>query len=57
MGLALDQHNADATWQLPVPATFVLDTARIVRARHVDPNYLERMAPTDALAAMDALTA
>ncbi len=32
----------------------VLDTNGMVRARHVDPNYLERMAPADAL---DAITA
>ena len=25
MGMALDEHNADASWNVPVPATFVLD--------------------------------
>lgn len=50
--LALDEHNADGTWNLPVPATFVLDRHGIVRARHVDPNYKERMAVDDLLAAL-----
>ena len=55
MGMALDVHNADGTWHLPVPATFVLDHDGVVRAGHVDPNYRERMAPADVVAALDAL--
>lgn len=43
MGMALDEHNADGSWNLPVPATFVLDRDGTVRARHVDPNYRDRM--------------
>lgn len=56
MGMALDDHNADGSWHLPVPATFVLDHTGVVRARHVDPNYRERMAPADIVAALDAIT-
>lgn len=55
LGMALDEHNADGTWNLPVPATFVIDRDGIVRARHVDPNYRERMAVDDILAALDAI--
>lgn len=57
MGMALDEHNADGTWTLPVPATFVLDTEGVVRARHVDPNYRERMDPADVLVALDRIGA
>lgn len=57
MGFALNDQNADGSWRLPVPATFVLDRAGIVRASHVDPNYLERMQPADLLAALDAISA
>ncbi|MGH9132647.1 MAG: peroxiredoxin-like family protein [Ilumatobacteraceae bacterium] len=55
IGMALDEHNADASWDLPVPATFVLDAAGIVRARHVDPNYRERMPVDDIVAALEAI--
>lgn len=55
MGLSLEEHNADGTWHLPVPATFVLDQAGIVRARHVDPNYLERMPINEVLDALAAI--
>src|ERR687898_845511 len=52
MGMALDEHNADGSWNLPVPATFVLDHAGIVRARHVDPNYRDRMSVDAILSAL-----
>lgn len=56
MGMALDDHNADGSWHLPVPATFVLDRTGVVWARHLDPNYRERMAPADIVAVLDAIT-
>lgn len=55
LGMDLTQHNADGSWHLPVPATFVLDPAGVVRARHVDPNYVERMPVEDIVIAIDAL--
>jgi peroxiredoxin len=54
-GTALDEHNADGSWNLPVPATFVLDRDGIVRARHVDPDHRERMPVGDILAALTAI--
>jgi peroxiredoxin len=39
-------------WMLPIPATFVVDTDGIVRARFVDPDYRMRMAISDLLAAL-----
>lgn len=57
MGMALDEHNADHSWNLPVPATFVIDRGGVVRARHVDPNYRERMSVDAILAALSDLRA
>lgn len=51
-GMAVDEHNADGTWNLPVPATFVLDAAGLVLARHVDPDYRQRMPVDEILAAL-----
>ena len=39
-------------WMLPIPATFVVGTDGIVRARFVDPDYRVRMAIEDMLAAL-----
>lgn len=54
--MPLTGQNADGTWNLPVPATFVIDRVGIVRARHVDPDYRTRMEPAAILAAVEALT-
>lgn len=53
-GMSLEEHNADGSWNLPVPATFVIDQGGVVRARHVEPNYWERMPVEAILAALDA---
>ena len=47
--LDLTLETADGSWNLPVPATFVLDRRGIVRARHVDMDYTKRMEPRDIL--------
>jgi peroxiredoxin len=54
-GFDLTEQNADGSWSLPVPATFVLDTTGTVRARHVDANYRVRMDPTELLDALLSL--
>lgn len=55
LDMALTKANADGSWTLPVPATFVLDRDGIVRARHVDPDYRIRMEPAEILAAVRSL--
>ncbi len=55
IGLDLGAVNADGTWRLPVPATFVLDPRGVVRTAHVDPNYTERMTTSDLIDAVKAL--
>jgi peroxiredoxin len=39
-------------WMLPIPATFVVGTDGIIRARFVDPDYRLRMSVEDMLAAL-----
>jgi peroxiredoxin len=51
----LRDHNADRSWQLPVPATFVIDRDGVVRAAHVSANYRTRMEPGAIIAALDEL--
>lgn len=53
--LPLPEQNADASWNLPVPATFVIDAEGIIRARHVDADYRHRMEPEDILAELRRL--
>ncbi|HZB88946.1 MAG TPA: peroxiredoxin-like family protein [Terracidiphilus sp.] len=37
--LSLPDRNGDESWELPMPGTFVIDTQRIIRFAHVDPDY------------------
>jgi peroxiredoxin len=55
IGLNLPEHTADGTWNLPVPATFILDKQGVIRARHVDVNYMQRMEPVDILNALRSI--
>ncbi|WP_293863193.1 peroxiredoxin-like family protein [uncultured Alsobacter sp.] len=42
-------------WMLPIPATFVVGTDGIVKARFIDPDYRRRMDIDDLLAAVAAI--
>lgn len=44
--------NADGSWNLPVPATFVIDGRGTVVAADVDADYRRRMEPADLLATL-----
>jgi len=54
-GFDLSRQMADGSWDLPIPATFVLDADLVVRAAWVDSNYMRRTDPDDILAAVQAL--
>ena len=41
--------NGDDSWELPVPGTFVIDSAGIVRLAFADPDYTKRLEPAAIL--------
>ncbi len=51
-GSDLAQKNGDPSWQLPVPARFVIDTKGIVRSVEADPDYRYRPEPETTLEAL-----
>jgi peroxiredoxin len=51
-GLDVPASNGDNSWELPVPATYVIDTNSVVRAAYVDKDYTKRMEPEQILAAL-----
>ena len=51
-GLDIEAYNGKGRNALPVPGSFVIDTNGIVRAKHADTDYKERMEPS---AIIDAL--
>ncbi len=56
-GLNLEKYNGAGRWELPVPATYVLDKDGIVRAGQADPDYTVRMEPAEVAAAIRAIAA
>jgi peroxiredoxin len=53
-GRDLGAYQGNASWFLPIPATFVVGTDGIIRARFVDPDYRRRMDVDDLIAAIGA---
>ncbi|UEP60143.1 peroxiredoxin-like family protein [Acidithiobacillus ferriphilus] len=54
-GIDLPVWNGDDTWELPMPATFVLDHAGTVRGAFVQMDYTQRMEPADIVAILRTL--
>ena len=52
LGIDLPAHNGDQSYELPLPATYVLDRGGIIRAVFADADYVKRMEPADILAVL-----
>lgn len=53
-GIDIPAANGEDSFELPVPATYVIDQSGVIRAAHVDKNYTQRMEPADIIAALKA---
>jgi len=56
-GIDLAVHNADDSWTLPLPATFVIDRHSIIRSADVRVDYRNRAEPAQTLAILQQLRA
>lgn len=54
-GIDLPAANGDESHQLPVPATYVIDSSGVIRAAYVEKDYTKRMEPEDIVLALKAL--
>lgn len=55
-GIDLSKRNANGAWQLPVPATYIIDTQGKVRFVHFDPDYRVRASPDAVIAKLKEMT-
>jgi peroxiredoxin len=53
-GINLAETNDTGSWQLPIPATYVIDKTGHIIAHHVDINYKNRLPPQAAINALKA---
>ncbi len=56
-GLDVPTVNGDDSWELPIPATYVIDSDGKINFAYINKNYTERCEPDDVLAALNKLTA
>ena len=54
-GLDIPAANGDDSWEIPIPATYVIDTQGVIRAAYVNKDYTQRMEPADIIAALERL--
>ena len=54
-GKALSELNGDDSWELPLPATYVIAPNRRVVLAAIELDYRERLAPEDVIAALRSL--
>ena len=53
IGVSLEMYNGDSSWELPMPATYIVDQTGIIRLGYVDADYTRRLEPRQLLAALD----
>lgn len=56
-GVDISKQNANGSWSLPVPGTFVVGQDGIVQRRHVRADFSLRMEPSDVIEALTQLRA
>ncbi|GGD84037.1 peroxiredoxin-like family protein [Paenibacillus nasutitermitis] len=55
LGFALEEYNGDDSWELPVPATYIIDKNGIIRFASVNPDYRTRAEPDEVLRFLHSL--
>lgn len=54
-GVDLSEHNGDRSGLLPIPATFLIDRAGVIRLAYVDRDYANRLELDEIVAALRGL--
>jgi peroxiredoxin len=55
-GVDLQDYNADKSYDLPMPGTFVVDRGGVIRYAFVDPDYTLRLEPAEILKSLREIT-
>ena len=54
-GIDLPATNGDDTWELPIPATYIIGSDGKIISAYINKNYTERMEPSDILKTLESL--
>ena len=55
IGIDLAAINGDDAWELPVPATYVIDSEGVIRFAFVEADYTQRASPQEIIEALQSL--
>lgn len=55
LGINLAEHDGDETFELPIPATYVIDRDSRICKAFVDPDYTKRLDPDQIVAALERI--
>ena len=51
----LEKRNGDSSWQLPMPARFVIDRGGVIRYAEANPDYTTRPEPEETVGVLATL--
>ena len=52
VGNNIPAYNGDESWEIPIPATYVVDTDQTIVYAFVDPDYIKRLEPSEIIKAI-----
>jgi peroxiredoxin len=55
-GIDLALYNGDQTWELPIPATYVIDREGAIHLAFVEADYTRRLEPSEILNCLRAIS-
>ena len=55
LGFNLPEYNGNDSWELPVPATFIISQSGKIRFAFVDPDYSKRAEPSEVVEVLQEL--
>ncbi len=54
-GINIPEANGDNSFELPIPATYIIDTGGVVRHAYINADYTRRLDPEEIIAALESL--
>jgi len=54
-GINITESNGDNSFELPIPATYLIDTDGTVRVAHINADHTKRLDPEDIISALESL--
>lgn len=52
LGIDVSKNNDDGSWDLPMPARYIIDTDKTIRYAEVSPDYMVRPDPSHTIEAL-----